>query len=201
MKALHPKQSRILELLRDNASNPLTIKELSFAVDIDSPGVLYHHLAQLEKKGYLKRNPNNSKDYVVLDSPEANVVYIGKYGAATCGPSGNLLDGNPTEHIPIAASLLRFPASEAFIVEALGDSMEPKIFEGDIVIARKQNMADHGEVVVCSLNERVLIKRLVYVTNTISLVSLNQESYHPIGVSESDLFVISGVVKNVLHYH
>lgn len=201
MKSLHPKQSKILELLKTNASNPLTIKDLSIAVDIDSPGVLYHHLAQLEKKGYLKKNPNNSKDYVVLDSPEANIVYIGKYGTATCGPSGKILDGNPIEHIPVASSLLRFPTSDAFIVEAIGDSMEPKIFEGDIIIAKKQNTAEHGDIIVCSLNEKVLIKKFVDVMNTVSLVSFNQESYHPIVVSDNDLFVISGVIKNILHYH
>ena len=201
MKPLHPNQSKILELLRVNASNPLTIKDLSLAAGIDSPGVLYYHLAQLEKKGYLKRNPNNSKDYVVLDSPESNVVYVGKYRTARCGPRGNILDENPIGHVPIASSLLRFPSIDAFIVEAKGNSMEPKIFDGDIIIARKQNTANHGDIVVCSLNEKVLIKKIVRVNDIISLISLNQELYHPIRVLEDDSFVISGVVKNILHYN
>lgn len=201
MKSLHDKQKIIFELLKTNFSNPLTIKELSSKSDIDSPGVLYYHLAQLEKKGYLKRNPNNSKDYIVLDSPEKNVVYIGKYGKARCGPNGNILEGNPIDHIPIASNLLRFPSADAFIVEADGDSMEPKIFEGDIIIAKKQNIASHGDIVVCSLNEEVLIKKYIKIGNNISLISLNQEKYHPIGVSENDLFIISGLVKNILHYY
>ena len=154
MKALHSKQSEILELLKKNSDNPLTIKDLSHAVNIDSPGVLYHHLRQLEKKGYLKKNPHNSKDYVVLDSPEKSVVYIGKFGLAQCGPEGLLLDETPEEYIPIASSLLRFSAEEAFIVEAEGDSMEPKIHQGDIVIAKRQNVAESGDVIVCSLNEQ-----------------------------------------------
>ena len=78
MKKLHSKQQKILKLLKENIDNPLTIKNLREQVGIESPGVLYHHLSQLEKKGYLKRNPHNSKDYVVLDSPENTVVYIGK---------------------------------------------------------------------------------------------------------------------------
>jgi len=200
METLHSKQKKILELLKTNASNPLTIKDLSFAADIGSPGVFYHHLTQLEKKGYLKRNPNNSRDYIILDSPESNVVYVGQYGLATCGPGGNILDGNPIEYIPIASSLLRFPSIEAFIVEAKGDSMEPKIFEGDIIIAKRQNMANHGDIVVCSLNEKVLIKKFIYSNDIVSLVSFNQECYHPIRVLEDDSFIISGVVKNILHY-
>lgn len=200
MRTLHPKQSKILELLKANISDPLTIKDLSRTVDIESPGVLYYHLAQLEKKGYLKRNPNNSKDYVVLDSPESNILYVGKYGTASCGPNGCVLDGNPIEYVPIASRLLRFPSEEAFIVEAKGNSMKPDISPGDIVIAKRQNVADHGDIVVCSLNAEVLIKKVVLQNNAISLVSLNQENYHPIGVSSSDTLVISGIVKNILQY-
>nr|WP_262911071.1 S24 family peptidase [Tenacibaculum ovolyticum] len=187
--------------MRINSSNPLTIKDLSVESDIDSPGVLYYHLNQLVKKGYLKKNPNNSKDYIVLDSPEENILYIGNYGKARCGHRGNILDGTPLNHIPIATSLLRFSAKEAFIVEADGDSMQPKIFEGDVIIAKKQNSADHGDLVVCSYNDEVLIKKYICQSNSISLVSLNQEKYHPIVVSIEDHFVISGIVKNILAYH
>ena len=201
MKSLHPKQSKILELLKVNSSSPLTMKDLSSEVDIDSPGVLYHHLKQLEKKGYLKRNPNNSKDYIVLDTPDNNIVYIGKYGDAQCGPNGLMLDGNTQEHIPIASSLLRFPSSEAFIVVAKGDSMEPKISAGDIIIAKKQNSAEHGDIVVCTLNGNVIVKKYVSLGNHLSLVSLNQEKYHPITIGTDVDFSIAGVVKNILSYN
>ncbi len=201
MKPLHNKQKRLFELLKTNSSNPLSIKDLSAESGIDSPGVLYYHLDQLEKKGYLKRNPNNSKDYFVLESPEDNIVYIGNFGRAKCGYRGNILEGSPLSHIPIASSLLRFPAKDAFIVEADGDSMKPRIFEGDIVIVKKQNIADHGDIIVCSLNEEVLIKKYVYYRNSVSLVSFNQEEFHPISVTDQDNFCISGVVKNILAYN
>lgn len=201
MKALHSKQSEILKLLKKNSDNPLTIKDLSIAVNIDSPGVLYHHLRQLEKKGYLKKNPHNSKDYVVLDSPENSVVYIGKYGMAQCGPEGLILEETPEEYIPIASSLLRFPAEEAFIVEAEGDSMEPKIHQGDIVIAKRQNIAENGDIIVCSLNEQVKIKKLFHANGFTNLYSLNSQKHDPIPVSEDDVFVIAGIVKNVLSYN
>jgi repressor LexA len=201
MKALHSKQSEILKLLKKNSDNPLTIKDLSIAVNIDSPGVLYHHLRQLEKKGYLKKNPHNSKDYVVLDSPENSVVYIGKYGLAQCGPEGLILEETPEEYIPIASSLLRFPAEEAFIVEAEGDSMEPKIHQGDIVIAKRQNVAENGDIIVCSLNEQVKIKKIFRANGFTNLYSLNSQKHDPIPISEDDVFVIAGIVKNVLSYN
>lgn len=197
MKDLHPKQKAILKLLKQNHLNPLSMVELSEEVGIESPGVLYHHLRQLEKKGYLKRNPNNSRDYIVMDTPEKAVVLINKYGTAQCGPKGGILDGNPIDKIPIATSLLRFPASEAFIVEAKGDSMEPKIEEGDIIIARKQNNADPGDIVVCVHDDEVKIKQYLKVGSRIVLHSFN-EKYPLLEVKNN--CVIEGVVKNILHY-
>lgn len=187
--------------MKKNYSNPLTIKDLSAKCEIDSPGVLYYHLNQLEKKGYIKKNPNNSKDYIVLDSPEDNIIYVGNYGKAQCGYRGNILDENPISYIPIATSLLRFSAKDAFIVEANGDSMEPKIFEGDILIAKRQDGAENGDIVVCTHNNEVLIKKYIHKFNFVSLVSFNQENFPPIGISETDDFLISGVVKNILAYH
>jgi len=201
MKKLHEKQLKLLELLKDNSDSPLTIKDLRATLEITSPGILYHHLAQLEKKGYLKRNPNNSKDYVVIEKPESSVVYIGKYGTAHCGPNGVILDGNPIDYIAVATSLLRFAAKDAFIVEAKGDSMEPKIYEGDIIIAQKQTFANNGDIVVCSLNEEVKIKKYNYSKGYQTLVSLNDIWHDPIVVTEKDTLVIAGVVKNILSYN
>ncbi len=198
MDDLHPKQRKLLELLKTNIESPLSIKDLSEAVDIYSPGVLYHHLRQLEKKGYLKRNPDNSKDYVVLDSPEKSVTYIKKYGLAQCGPEGLILDGNIVDRIPIASNLLRFSVEDAFIVEANGDSMEPKIYEGDIVIAKKQDYADVGNIIVCINEEAAMIKEFQKIGERIVLHSLNIK--HKL-IEPSLDFRVVGVVKNILGYH
>lgn len=200
MKSLHQKQKRILQLLKEYRDNPLTIKSLSEKTHIDSPGVLYHHLEQLEKKGYIKRNPNNSKDYVVLDKPENTVVYIGKYGMAQCGPNGSILEDGPVEQIPIASNLMRFPSADAFIVEAKGDSMEPKIKSGDIIIAKKQNTAEHGDIIVCVYKLEALIKKFSNINGNISLISLNHDKYYPLPVTDADDLKIEGVVKNIISY-
>lgn len=197
MKELHDKQKAILKLLKDNLLNPLTMVELSAEAGIDSPGVLYHHLRQLEKKGYLKRNPDNPKDYVIMDSPEKAVVYINKYGTAQCGPDGGILDGTPIDRIPIATSLLKFSSADAFIVEAKGDSMEPKIKSGDIIIAKKQMNPDSGDLVVCVYQEKVLIKQYLKLENRVILNSFNK-AFDLIEVRDN--LRVEGIVKNIIHY-
>ncbi|MBK8243337.1 MAG: peptidase S24 [Saprospiraceae bacterium] len=200
MKKLHPRQSILLKLLKDNIDNPLTMLDLSKESEINSPGVLYFHLKQLEKKGYLKRNPENPKDYNVMDLPEKKVVYINKYGLAQCGPNGTVLSGKIEERIPIASSLLKFPVELAFIVEAKGDSMEPKIKNGDIIIAKKQNYAESGDIVVCVFNEVAIIKQYLVIERRIILNSFNKDERLLEVFGESEI-KIEGIVKNIIQYN
>jgi repressor LexA len=96
--------------------------------------------------------------------------------------------------IPLPSILLRFPASEAFIVKAKGNSMEPKIHNGDLVIARMQNSAEDGDIVVCVYNEQARIKKLFKQNGVVGLESLNKD--YKMEIVTGDL-KIEGVVKNI----
>lgn len=199
MKDLHASQEKLLALLKTNIDDPLTIRELQEALELGSPSVVHHHIQQLEKKGYLKRNPHNPKDYILLDDPEKPIVYINKYGLAQCGPNGSILDDNPIDRIPIASRLLKFAAEEAFIVEAKGDSMEPKIKQGDLVIAKRQNHAENGDIVVCVDDLKAIIKIYTQEPGKKAILrSLNTAKHDPF-IAHDD-FRVEGVVKNILQY-
>lgn len=89
------------------------------------------------------------------------------------------------------------------MVKATGDSMEPRIHDGDIVIARKQNIADEGQIVICSLDSSVMIKRFsgnFTGKNPVILESLNNK-YFPIMVDKEQQFVIEGVMKGLICFH
>jgi repressor LexA len=197
MKALHPTQQKLLELLAENIDNPLTIIELKDALLMSSTSLVFHHIQQLERKGHLKRNPSNPKDYIILDNPEKAVVYINQYGLAECGPNGSILDGTPVDRLPIASRLIRFPVADAFIVIAKGDSMEPKISPGDIIIAQKSKAADSGDIIVCINDEKVIIKKLYKTNSALFLHSINP--LHAPFLPAED-FRIEGVVRNIIHF-
>ena len=103
MKPLHKTQIELLEVLKRNIEDPLTIRELQDNLGISSPSVVYHHIQQLEKRGYLKRNPHNPKDYQILTDPEKPIVYLNLYGMAQCGSKGSILDGSPERRVPISS--------------------------------------------------------------------------------------------------
>jgi repressor LexA len=200
MKKLHDIQRKLLDLLKINSDEPLTLRELQEILGVSSHSVIHHHLLQLENKGYLRRNPANPKDYKILgDHPDKLITYVNLYGMASCGPNGTLLDGNPIDRIPIASKLLGFPSEEAFLVKAKGDSMQPKIFENDLVIARKFNSnPKDGDIIVCSHNDEVKIKQLRFSEDIPLLISLNSK-YPPLPTNQNEL-VIEGIVKGILSY-
>jgi repressor LexA len=195
-KSLHPVQARLLELLRKQPEEQMTIRELQESVNASSTSVVVHHLQQLERKGFIKRNPYNPRDYQIMeDGPEPAVALVNVYGLASCGPGGSILDGNPVDRIPIGARLLSFPASQAFMVRAKGRSMEPTIHEGDLVIARRVTEYRDGKVYVCVNNEESMIKRLRISGQNVILESVNRE-FPPVIAGED--FRVEGEVRSII---
>lgn len=198
---LHQKQIEILQLLISNQDDPLTLREIMINVDgLTSPSHVQHHINQLEKKGYLKKNPSNPRDYKVLLEPEKPISYINLYGMAKCGPEGTLLSGNPIDRVPVYSKLIRFDISKAFLLQALGDSMEPLIHENDLVIAKSDEAPFDGDIIICSLDHRVYIKKYRNLNETIMLESLNKH-YKPMIISDQNTFEIEGLMKGNICSH
>lgn len=199
MRKLHPTQSLLLQLLRTNSDRPLTMRELQTELDISSTSVVHHHVAQLEKKGYLRRNPSNPQDYQVLDDqPDVRIAHIQLFGLAKCGPGGRLLDGSPVDTISLSTEMLGFDSSLAFAVKAHGDSMLPRIHSGDLILARKQTSAKEGDTVVCVNEGEVLVKVLRKHKESVLLQSINQD--YPPFPADPTSFAVEGVVRMVMSY-
>lgn len=196
--AIHPTQEKLLKILLENIEDPMTIRDLQNVLELSSPSLVQHHMQQLELKGYLRRNPSNSRDYqIMIEAPERKIAHINIYGLAQCGPSGCVLDGNPIDTISISSRSLGFSASDAFAVKARGDSMIPYIKAGDIVIAKRTNTFNNGDVIVCCIEERAMIKKAIIQNQHILLCSFNDEKFPPFPASD---LKIEGVVKGVISY-
>lgn len=196
MKALHPTQAKLLEILKNNITDPLTMEELADRLNVGSKSVIFHHIKQLEKKGFLKRNPANPRDYMILKDPERNVVYLKMYGMAKCGPAGTILDGTPTRVVPVDPSMVYFPVGKGFMVEAKGDSMEHLISPKDWLIVETSHLPKNKDVVVCVNNGEVLVKRFNNDGKNVILLSENP-AYAPI-VADPATFHVEGIVRSII---
>lgn len=199
-KKLHPTQKKLLDILVKNANEELSIRDMQEILDVSSTSIVVHHLKQLEKNGYLKKDPYNPRNYqVVKGSPEKKITYLNLYGLAHCGPNGSILDGNPVDRIAISTRLLTFPSSEAFMIKAKGDSMAPKINEGDFVIVKRNHNPENGSIVACVNGDEALIKkiRIEKDKNRKRYILISLNSKYPPFLAKDD-FRIEGEVKGII---
>lgn len=89
---------------------------------------------------------------------------------------------------------------EFFGLQIHGDSMEPRMYEGDVVIVRQQEDAESGDIVIAMVNGYdATCKRLMKYAGGISLISLNSK-YDPMmftnqEIEEKPVRIIGKVVE------
>ena len=157
---LTKRQSQILEYIdsaiRDKGYPP-TVREIGQAVGLNSPSTVHNHLNTLQDKGYLRRDPTKNRAIevhwdagsgAVIDRrPVTHVPLVGDVAAG----SGVLAAQNVEEVMPLPSDLTG--EGDLFMLRVRGDSMiEAGIFDGDFVVARKQETADPGEIVVAGIS-------------------------------------------------
>ena len=105
------------------------------------------------------------------------------------------------EEIPEAMAA----TGEFFGLKIKGDSMQPRIAEGDVVIVRSQPDAESGDVVIVQVNgDHATCKRLMKHETGISLISFNP-MYAPINFTNVEIeslpvTIIGKVVENRQKY-
>jgi repressor LexA len=142
----------------DSHGYPPTVREIGEAVGLASPSTVHAHLANLERAGYLRRDPTKPRaleltrrersdagaTVSVADVGEVRVLpLVGEIAAG--GPL--LAEENVEEHLAVPDTLSR--GGEEFLLRVKGDSMiEAGILEGDYVVVQRQQTAKDGDIVV-----------------------------------------------------
>ncbi|MFZ5631082.1 MAG: LexA family protein [Spirochaetota bacterium] len=197
MKKLHPTQKQLLDLLSKLSGEGYTIRELQENLGLSTPSLVFFHLQQLEKKGHIERNPMNPADYRVRQPPEESGLFlVNLYGLARCGPSGTILSGDVEERIELPPQFAGINLRSPFMVRAHGDSMEPRILDGDLVLFEARTEVPDGSIIACSDTGRAYIKRMVRSGKKILLYSLNPK-YEPFP-ADPETFRIEGLAQAVL---
>lgn len=198
---LHAIQEELLKLLKEKKGDfeGLSLRKIGELVGVlNKPQIISHHLNQLEDKGYIRKEKDDSKKYIILNEPISDVVLINRYGFAECGPEGFLGDDEVIEKIPLSTKIFNIDnPSEYFLVKARGKSMEPLIKDGDLVLAKKQNIVDNGQVAVIIHNEMPKIKKIMTNNNSYCLISINGD-YEDENIFESGDLRITGLVKSII---
>ena len=151
------------------------MREIGEAVGLSSPSTVHAHLAALQDKGYLRRDPTKPRAIEVALEPSTgtaidrrpvrNVPLLGDVAAGT----GVLAAENLEEVVPIPADFCG--EGDLFMLRVRGESMiDAGIFDGDYVVARSQPSADNGDIVVAGIpGEEATVKTFLRKRNKIVL--------------------------------
>ncbi len=160
-RELTEKQRMILNFIREYIyihNAPPTIREIGNHFNILSTNGVRCHLTALENKGYIKRIRYRSRGIELSETerPSTRMTTIPIIGRVAAGEP-ILAEENLEGRISIDSDFLG--GEEIFALKVRGDSMtDAGIFDGDLVFARKQPVAERGEIVVAIIGDEATVK-------------------------------------------
>jgi repressor LexA len=192
---LTKRQKEIFDYIRKYAGKygyPPTVREIGKAVGLHSSSTVHAHLANLEKSGFLRRDPTKPRAIELLVDKAKRVIK----------PDGLPLVGQVAAGEPLLAEenieeYLEIPEviggeDGDYILRIRGESMKDAgIIEGDFVVVKRAERADDGEIVVALIGEEATIKRYFREKDHVRLQPEN-EAMEPI--RSSDVTVLGKVV-------
>lgn len=197
MAHLDSRHRDILDFLADNQEYTLTLMDIGNAVGIDHPQKVLDKIDQLERKGYIAKNPFGG--YQVLRKyDETNQLALPFFGFAQCWNAGKaILDEYPRKKLMVDNGIVSSSEMKScFITRAKGDSMEPFIQSGDFVLIQVQQIFSPEDKVLVVHNNKPKIKKIRSDGEKWVLHSLNRE-HSDIQVEEYDDANIVWVVRKV----
>ncbi|MDQ7819544.1 MAG: transcriptional repressor LexA [Armatimonadota bacterium] len=163
-KGLTRRQREILAFVQrytDAHGYPPSVREIGQALGLTSSSTVHSHLSALEKKGYIRRDPSKPRALEILrderEVPAKKVVPVPVVGRVTAGEP-ILAQQNIEDYLPLPADLLG--GAEGFLLHVRGDSMiGAGIYDGDLLLVRRQSTARNGDIVVARLEDEATVKR------------------------------------------
>ncbi len=195
---LTEKQRAILEYIREQITtrgHSPTVREIGRHFGITSTNGVRTHLNALIRKGYLKKERFISRGLELVHPPAA----IGRVPLVGTVPAGEPIDAIENIEGEIALDRSFLPRGDTFTLRVVGDSMKNAgILDGDIVIVKKQQVAQKGDIVVAVIEGEATVKRYYPQGNTVRLEPENEE-FEPIIVRKgSGEFRLAGKVVGLL---
>lgn len=216
MDQLKEREKRILSYMKEEIRKkgyPPTVREMCHSLGIKSTSTAHKDLANLERKGYIRKDPSKPRAIEILYSednkkaektpqPEkiteridiADIPLVGRIAAGT----PILADQNIEDTFPVPSRFLSEGTN--FMLTVCGDSMmEAGIFDGDYILVHQQNTAANGDIVVAMVDgfeSEATVKTFYREKDHVRLQPENS-SMNPIIVKDVKIL---GLVKGVFRY-
>lgn len=198
MAEISKMQRRIYEYIaaciREQGYAP-SVREIGEAVGLKSPSTVHFHLKRLEEAGVISKGAGKGRAIALAEQvsqqpqPEDRIPIV-----------GNVAAGSPILAEECIEDYLTFDTGghgdEYFALRVRGESMlNAGILPGDLVVVRRQQTANNGEIVVALLEDEATVKRLSRRNGEIWLLPENDD-YSPIdGTCATIMGKVTAVVR------
>ena len=197
---LTQRQRMVLEVIRDSVQRrgyPPSMREIGEAVGLTSTSSVSHQLRTLQRKGFLRRDPNRPRAVEVRvpgTTPVRTDEETFEAGApsSTAQPTpayvplvGRIAAGGPIlaeESVEDVFTLPKQLVGEGthFLLKVTGDSMiDVAIADGDWVVVRQQPVAEQGDIFAAMIDGEATVKTFKRRDGHIYLMPQNP-AYEPI---------------------
>jgi len=202
-QTLTDRQRQILETIDESMRDrgyPPSVREIGDEVGLSSPSTVHSHLNTLQRLGYLRRDPTKPRAIEVRYDPTSGasdldrrpVVHVPLVGDVAAG-TDVLAQENVEEVLPLPSDFTG--EGDLFMLRVRGDSMiDAGILDGDFIVARSQNNANTGDIVVAGIpGEEATVKTYSTTEDRVVLIPAN-ERLEPMVFRPSEVAVFGRVV-------
>lgn len=170
---------------------PPSVREIGEAVGLKSPSTVHFHLKHLEEAGVIEKGAGKGRAITLTAPPlpEDKVPIV-----------GNVAAGSPILAQECIEDYLTFDtggrSGEFIALRVRGESMlGAGILPGDLVVVRRQETANNGEIVVAMIEDEATVKRLSRKNGRTWLMPEN-DAYSPIdGTYAQILGKVAAVIR------
>jgi repressor LexA len=176
MQTLTKRQKEILDFVRDFLKEygyAPSFNEIMEKCELSARSTVHEHLTSLVSKGYLKRDKRKERG-LCLPEKRKEYLELPLLGSIACGePLEAIQESGQTVKVARESSL----KGNLYALRAKGNSMVGEgIFDGDIIIIRKQEVADNGNTVVGVIDDNeATLKKYYQEKDSIRLQPANPE--------------------------
>jgi len=163
---LTERQRQVLQFIKDEIRTkgyPPSVREIGEAIGLSSSSTVHGHMARLEEKGFIRRDPTKPRAIEVIgdvgSTPAKRTITVPILGRVTAGLP-IFAEQNVEDTFPLPADFVRADQDDLFFLTVQGDSMiEAGILDGDYVLVRRQQHAMNGDIVVALIEDEATVKR------------------------------------------
>lgn len=176
-----------------------TIDELQLEPKKYTSVVLYH-LRRFVNSGQLRKTEN--KTYKFINDKKCDTINILYIGDARAGSNDSFIDEeNGLTTIPVKASLINYDPKDLMLVSVKGDSMEPGLPDGSLLLFKKIPegvIPNDDRIIFCRYNSGFKIKRFKHLSNNFAALISDNKRYTPLIIDENTDFAAKGEFISII---